>query len=193
MAELVRFRYRSVHDIAILDFAPPLPGAGCGLVVSAVHSSQRLGANGRTVEKGEMPLRDQLDRVEKEFLPKPKVQLYRSDDHLSDWLTAIRNRKRPIWDVEIGASTANLCNLVNLAYYHGQPMKWDPSREKFTGGTGDESWLDIPHRDRLPVRLPADGEPSRLAQAWAWALDARNDELLMFADDGIFRISVDRA
>ncbi len=55
------------------------------------------------------------------------------------------------------------------------------------------AWLLRPNRDRLPVRLPSDGEPSRLAVAWAWTLDPRNDELLMFADDGIFRISVERA
>ena len=61
------------------------------------------------------------------------------------------SRKQPICDVEIGASTANLCNLVNLAYYHGQPMKWDPARERFTGGTGDENWLDVPHREPLKV------------------------------------------
>jgi hypothetical protein len=101
---------------------------------------------GRTIKKGEMPLRDQLDRVEKEFLPQPKVQLYRSADHLDDWLTATRSRKPPICDVETGARTANVCNLVNLAYYYGQPMKWDPSRETFVGGTGDASWLDVAHR-----------------------------------------------
>ncbi len=54
------------------------------------------------------------------------------------------------------------------------------------------AWLLRPNRDRLPARLPVAGEPSRLAVTWAWALDPRNDELLMFADDGIFRISVDR-
>jgi hypothetical protein len=53
------------------------------------------------------------------------------------------------------------------------------------------AWLLRPNRDRLPVRLPIAGEPSRLAVAWAWALDPRNDELVMFADDGIFRISVE--
>ena len=55
------------------------------------------------------------------------------------------------------------------------------------------AWLLRPNRDRLPVRLPADGEPSRLAVIWAWALGPRNDELLIFAGDGIFRISVERA
>jgi hypothetical protein len=54
------------------------------------------------------------------------------------------------------------------------------------------AWLLRPNRDRLPMQLPSDGEPSRLAVAWAWALDPHNDELLMFADDGIFRISVER-
>jgi hypothetical protein len=53
------------------------------------------------------------------------------------------------------------------------------------------AWLLRPNRDRLPVQLPAEGEPSRLAQAWAWAVDPRDDELVMFADDGIFRISVE--
>jgi hypothetical protein len=63
----------------------------------------------------------------------------------------IRSRKQRICDVEIGASTANLFNLVNLAYYHGQPIMLDPSRERFTGCTGDESWLDVAHHDRWKV------------------------------------------
>ena len=101
---------------------------------------------GHTLEKGDRPLALQLDEVEKEFLPSPKIRLYRSRDHLSDWLDAIRSRKPPICDVETGARTATVCHLVNLAYYNGQPMKWDPAREVFTGGTGDAAWLDVPHR-----------------------------------------------
>ncbi len=99
--------------------------------------------------------------MEKEFLADPKVRLYRSGDHLSDWLTAIRSREQPICDVEIGASTANLCNLVNLAYYHGQPMKWDPARERFAGGTGDESWLDVPHREPWKVGFRTSSKRAR--------------------------------
>ncbi len=101
---------------------------------------------GRTIEKGDLPLREQLDRVEKEFLQHAKVKLYNSTDHQGDWLTALRSRKQPICDVETGARTATVCHLVNLAYYHGQPMKWNPAREKFIGGTGDPSWLDVSRR-----------------------------------------------
>jgi hypothetical protein len=115
-------------------------------VVQVDRGRISVAIRGQTIEKGEMPLRDQLDRVEKEFLSDARVRLYRSSDHLSDWLTAIRSRKPPICDVEIGASTANLCNLVNLAYYHGQSLKWDPAGERFTNGTGDEGWLDVAHR-----------------------------------------------
>lgn len=101
---------------------------------------------GRTIEPQGRPLALQLDEVEKEFLQNAKVQLYRSTDHLGDWVNAIRTRKPPICDVETGARTATVCHLVNLGYYHGQPMKWDPAGEVFTDGAGEAAWLDVPHR-----------------------------------------------
>jgi predicted dehydrogenase len=106
---------------------------------------------GRAIDKSDQGLGRQLDRIEKEYLGSAHVRLYRSGDHLGDWLGAIRSRKPPICDVEVGARTAGLCNLVNLAYYHGQRMKWDPARERFADGTGNDAWLDVPHR--APWRL----------------------------------------
>ncbi len=127
--------------------------AGNGIAFHGEHGDVKVDRGsiavtigGKTIEKGDGPLRDQLDRVEKEFLGQAKVHLYPSSDHLGDWLTAIGNRKMPICDVETGARTANVCHLVNLAYLHGQTMKWDAAKEQFTGGTGDASWLDINHR-----------------------------------------------
>jgi len=91
------------------------------------------------------------DAMIKEFLPEGSLRLYKSDDHRSDWLAHIRDRKPPICDVEIGARSVTVCHLVNLAYYHGQKMKWDPKREKFIGNTGDKKWLDVSHRDPWKV------------------------------------------
>lgn len=51
------------------------------------------------------------------------------------------------------------------------------------------TWLFRPDVDRWPVRLPAEGEPSRLASAWSWTLDPRTEELLLLADDGIYRLA----
>jgi predicted dehydrogenase len=93
----------------------------------------------------------QLDAVEKEFLVNPKIKLYASTDHKQDFLDAIKSRKRPIADVEIGARSVTGCHLINLAYYHGQRMQWDPAKNDFAGGTGDPKWLTREYRDAWKV------------------------------------------
>ncbi len=87
-----------------------------------------------------------VDAIAAEYLTGNALRLYRSDDHKADWLSCVRNRKPPVADVEIGARTVTVCHLVNLAYYYGQRMKWDPRKEQFAGGAGDKRWLDVPHR-----------------------------------------------
>ena len=82
----------------------------------------------------------------KELLPANAVRLYNSYDHLGDWLKSIRTRKPPICDVEIGARTATICNLVNIAYFYRKPLKWDPVKEEFKDGTGDPKWLGRDYR-----------------------------------------------
>ncbi|MDA1272750.1 MAG: Gfo/Idh/MocA family oxidoreductase [Verrucomicrobia bacterium] len=97
--------------------------------------------------------RGDLTAVEREYLADAKVRLYSSPDHIGDWLSAIRTRKRPICDVEVGARTVSVCHLVNLAYYHHEKMKWNPQTETFVGNTGNAAWLDVPHR--APWKLPS--------------------------------------
>jgi len=94
---------------------------------------------------------EEADRIEKEYLAGAKVRLYSSSSHGTDWLNSIKTRKPPICDVEVGARSVSVCHLVNLAYYHGQKMKWNPRSEKFTGGTGNKAWLNVPHRDPWQV------------------------------------------
>jgi predicted dehydrogenase len=93
----------------------------------------------------------ECEAMSKEFLADARVRLYKSGDHKADWLDCIRSRKGPICDVEVGAHTVNVCQLVNLAYYHGERMKWDPATRQFTGGTGKAEWLDVPQRDPWKV------------------------------------------
>jgi predicted dehydrogenase len=58
-------------------------------------------------------------------------RVYFSENHYKDWLTAIRNRTRPICDVETGHRTATVCTLGNIAYELKRPLKWNPQKEKF--------------------------------------------------------------
>ena len=101
---------------------------------------------GEKVDRSKLLAQD-LDAVEKEYLSDAKVKLYTSRNHGTDWLNAIKTRKPPICDVEVGARTVTVCHLVNLAYYHGEKFQWDPKANKFAGGTGKAEWLDVPHRD----------------------------------------------
>jgi hypothetical protein len=89
--------------------------------------------------------------VVQELLPANAVRLYLSENQLSDWLSSMRSRKLPICDVETGHRTATICNLVNLAYYHHQSLKWDPKTEQFVGGTGDAKWLTYDYRQPWKV------------------------------------------
>jgi hypothetical protein len=78
-------------------------------------------------------------------------KLPRNKNHVDDWLKCIQSRKTPICTAEIGARTAAVCQLVNLAYRHRRKITWDPKAWKFAG---DEptAWLDYDRRDgyRLP-------------------------------------------
>lgn len=63
----------------------------------------------------------------------PEVNLYRSENHYADFLQAVKNRTKPICDVEIGHRTSTICNIVNITYAVNKPLKWDPVKEKFSG------------------------------------------------------------
>jgi predicted dehydrogenase len=91
------------------------------------------------------------EAVAKEFLPEGSLRLHTSADHKGDWISSIHTRKPPICDVEVGARTVSVCHLVNLAYQHGQRLQWNPKSERFTGGTGNRKWLDVPHRGAWKV------------------------------------------
>jgi predicted dehydrogenase len=78
--------------------------------------------------------------TEREYLADAKVKLYNSKSHFQDFIDAIHSRKRPICDVEIGASSVMACHLMNFAYHYGANIKWDPERKKFAKG-GSAKWL----------------------------------------------------
>lgn len=100
--------------------------------------------------------RDRLDASPKKVLEEPKgekdISLGKATDHHQDWLDCIKTRERPSCDVEVGARSVTVCHLGNLAYWHRQPLKWDPKAWQFTGGTGDPEWLDCERRE--PWGLP---------------------------------------
>jgi predicted dehydrogenase len=78
-------------------------------------------------------------------------RVYRSDEHRKDWLTAIRNRSRPICDVEVGHRTATVCTLGNIAYELNRPLLWDPKKEKFKKDPEANGMLSRPMRKEWAI------------------------------------------
>ena len=89
---------------------------------------------------------DDYSPLLKELLPKDAVRLYRSTNHLTDWIKSMASRKTPCCDVETGHRSATVCNLANMVYFSGKGLKWNPKKEKFTDNTGDKSWLTRDYR-----------------------------------------------
>ena len=89
---------------------------------------------------------DDYSPLLKELLPANAIRLYRSTNHISNWVQCMASRKLPICDVETGQRSATVCNLVNLVYFHHQIIKWNPRTEQFVDGTGEPSWLTRDYR-----------------------------------------------
>ncbi len=62
-----------------------------------------------------------------------EIHLYESDNHQGDFLNCVRSRKRPAADVAVGASSATVCHIGNIAYWLNRPLKWDPAKQEFPG------------------------------------------------------------
>jgi len=92
----------------------------------------------------------EVSATERDYLANAKLRLYNSPNHYADWLTSMKTRKPPISDVAIGASSVISCHLVNLAYYHGARMNWDPVQHTFVSG-GDPKWLTREYRGEWKV------------------------------------------
>jgi len=119
---------------------------------------ERGGANGvlftgtdGKVEVNRGYLRTWPDELATEPIGPNEVHLYKSPGHQIDWINCIRNRRRPICDVAIGASSVTVCHLSNIAYWLNRPIKWDPERREIIGDEAASRWLDRPKR--APWRL----------------------------------------
>ena len=127
-----------------VEFIPPqIPQAETGLTyvygqgtrVNHVNwgesnAIQFLGTEG-SIEVSRSFLRTNPEMLANQHLTANDKRLYYSDNHYQDWVKAIKNRSRPICDVEIGQRTSTVCNAINIAYELQRNLRWDPVTEEF--------------------------------------------------------------
>ena len=73
-------------------------------------------------------------------------RLYKSDNHLNNWLECIRSRATPIADVEIGHRSTTVCHLGNIARWTKRKLHWDPKKELFVNDDDANTYLERPMR-----------------------------------------------
>ena len=78
-------------------------------------------------------------------------RVYFSDNHYKDFLDAIRSRKNPICDVEVGHRTATVCTIGNIAYRLKRPLRWNPAKERFEDDADANRLLSRPMRKEWSV------------------------------------------
>jgi len=94
----------------------------------------------------------QPEEIAKQPIKEGEIHLYRSDNHMLNWLECVRLRTRPVADVEIGHRSATVCHLGNIARWLGRKLRWDPVKEQFIDDPEANAYLDRPRRK--PYQLP---------------------------------------
>ena len=123
-----------------------------GIEVTKDHTNGVLfiGTEGE-VEVNRGSLRTSPEGLRDHPLGPNDLRLYRSPGHYQDWLDCIRDRRRPICDVAIGARSATVCHLGGIALWLGRAIRWDPQKQAIIGDEAAARWLDRPNR--APYRI----------------------------------------
>jgi predicted dehydrogenase len=79
--------------------------------------------------------------------------VYKSTDHYKDFLNAMRNRTKPICDVEIGHRTSTVCNIGNIAYQLNRKLQWDPKKEQFKKDKEANALLGRPMLNEWGIKI----------------------------------------
>lgn len=108
-----------------------------------------------TITIGRGSLKSDPPELAKEPLKDKEVSLYKSRNHYKNWLNCIKERKKPVADVEIGHRSGTVCHLANLGRELGRKLKWDPEKEEFVGDSDANKHLDRERRKgyRLPDKV----------------------------------------
>jgi len=75
-----------------------------------------------------------------------EIKLYRSTNHMRDFLECMRSRKDPVAPVEVGHRSNTICVITHIAMKLGRKLRWDPKAERFINDDEANHWLDYPHR-----------------------------------------------
>lgn len=66
--------------------------------------------------------------------------------HVRNFIECIKNRKRPIADIEEGHQVTTACHLANISLRLGRKVRWDADKEQIQGDREANAMLERPYR-----------------------------------------------
>lgn len=81
-----------------------------------------------------------------EPLGRMETPLYRSTNHITNFIDSLFSRKPTVAPVEAAHRSATLAHLGNIAMLQGRELRWDPSSERILGDEGANGMLGRPYR-----------------------------------------------
>jgi len=75
-----------------------------------------------------------------------KRALWQAQYHMGYWLEAMKTRKKPNADVEIGHRSVSVSHLITITRRLNRKVKWDPAKETFPGDAEANALANLPRR-----------------------------------------------
>ncbi len=96
----------------------------------AHHGIKFIGSEG-WIHVESSKITSSIPDVDKIELKPDAVRLYKSDDHIGDFINSVKARTEPGATIEIGHRTATICHLGYIATTLKRELHWDPVKEEF--------------------------------------------------------------
>lgn len=74
-------------------------------------------------------------------------------DHVANFFSGVQQRREPISDVASHHRALTTCHLAGIAARLGQPLNWDPDRERILGNTVAQAFVDRPKRSGYNIEM----------------------------------------
>jgi len=84
---------------------------------------------------------DASDRDILSKLPENAPRVYKSSDHMGNFIDCVKTRKQPVCPVGVGHRSASMSHLGVLAVRLGRKLNWDPVKEQFINDAEAQSYV----------------------------------------------------
>ena len=163
--EPASYCHHCYHSTELRGLAPKLymryPGGVEVEFGEAISSGARFTGEGGELTISRNTLESEPGDIAAELLEKAEADEGQTENHHRNWLNCIKDRGKPVADVEIGHRSATVCHLGNIARWvsevtgeTGDELQWDAQAERFTNSEWGNHFLDRPRR--APFQLPDD-------------------------------------